>query len=109
MNPKEQVQKSTIEADEQAMQSLEGIQEQMEESQAQVEESAMNPLNEVLGQVESAYSAYMDAQRQVSNSFSRTSLGTGSGLKPRILLLLRIASVISIYQTLLSNTIYHKR
>ena len=69
MSPKELAQKNYSEAEEQAVKSLEGIQEQLEESQVQAEEPTMEPLNEVLGQVESAYASYVDAQRQVSKIY----------------------------------------
>jgi hypothetical protein len=69
MDPKGQATKNDREAEEPAVSVAEELQEQVEQSSVQAEESAIKPLDEVLGQAEKAYAAYMEAERQVARIY----------------------------------------
>jgi hypothetical protein len=72
-NPRQQTKKVPEEAivEEIVVETLEVVQEQVEQISREVEEPPARPLDEVLGQAEKAYAAYVDAQRFVTKASLR--------------------------------------
>ena len=72
--PRKQMKEADVEAEEVTeevvTESSEGAQEQVvEDTEEKAEEQPARPLDEVLGQAEKAYAAYMEAQRQVASAY----------------------------------------
>ena len=67
-NPKEQPKKVSEETEEVVEETVEAVPEEVEEVSAEVGAQPSTPLEEVLGQAERAYAAFMEAQRQVASA-----------------------------------------